>query len=78
MAAARRTIQPKSCPKGHLYVGEECPCEHSSGPLGAHEHQVARQGSTTQGEPTRNLPKTPSNRVEGPERTQGPRLSRQV
>jgi hypothetical protein len=52
MPGARRTIQPKSCPKGHVYVGDECPCEHSSRPHGADQRQVPRGGSTTQREPT--------------------------
>jgi hypothetical protein len=57
MPGARRTIQPKSCSKGHVYVGDECPCEHSNRPHGADQRQVPRGGSATQREPTRNLPK---------------------
>ena len=29
MADARKTVQLKSCPTGHLYLGQECPCEHA-------------------------------------------------
>jgi hypothetical protein len=29
MADARKAAQLKSCPKGHLYLSQECPCEHA-------------------------------------------------
>jgi hypothetical protein len=28
MADVRKAVQWRSCPKGHFYLGQECPCEH--------------------------------------------------
>ena len=28
MTDVRKAVQWRSCPKGHLYLGRECPCQH--------------------------------------------------
>jgi hypothetical protein len=29
MTDVGKAVQWRSCPKGHLHLGEECPCEHA-------------------------------------------------
>jgi hypothetical protein len=44
MADVRKAVQRRSCPKGHFYLGQECPCEHLDR-YRASFRQVASEGS---------------------------------
>lgn len=51
MTDGGKAVQWRSCPKGHLYLGRECPCQHPA-PYRASIPQAPFEGSPGSGPET--------------------------